>query len=164
MKRWYWFGVAVDSAGHVKLRQYHVVQDFLSGLWRVEGWSKGIAGKFWHVTDFRGTYSFEMAVAAARRLVEQWAQAYAFVEEGDFSWARDEAKQQTQAPSGAASPDWWAEVLEVSPGAEAGEVRDAYRTQVRKYHPDSQADGATPDADQFIRVHSAWEYYKAEVA
>lgn len=155
MKKWFWFGILIDSAGHVKLRQYHIRQT-KNGRYRVAVWSKGIAGRIWQARDLGLFMSFGAARAAVKEHADLWSAAYVEIESGVPHSAEYERAQ--NEPTGTADPNWWAVVLDVDPNADKAEVRKAYRRQAIQFHPDSKADGATPDANAFIRVQSAWEY------
>lgn len=154
MDRWYWFGVLIDSAGHVKLRQYHIRQ--AGNLFRVVVWNKGIAGRIWQARDLGLFGSFAEAKAHVKAHADQWSAAYVEIDSGTPHSADYERAQRD--PTGTADPNWWASVLSVAPNADKTTVRKAYRTAALQYHPDSKADGATPDAEAFMRVQSAWEY------
>jgi len=47
------------------------------------------------------------------------------------------------------------DILGIRRGASSGEIRDAYRKQVKKHHPDACGPGA--DAEEFIALEKAYE-------
>ena len=152
--RWYWFGALVDTAGHVKLRQYHVVE-LDSGVCCGYAWSKGISGKLWYVRMVaRG--GFEQCKQACRAHASHWSAAYFEIDQGIPPQAEQAPRR--DEPQGAADPCWWAVVLGVDCDADKKAVRGAYRRRVMETHPD--ATGADT-AQEFIKVQSAWEYVKA---
>lgn len=153
---WYWFGVYVDTAGHVKLRQVHVRKGrhFRAGRgFHVEAWSKGIAGKWWQVRRLGFAATFADAVAMAREYMVEWAAGYATIDEGEPPRVEFDDAQ----PAGAADPDWWAAVLRVDPSADPHEIKSAFRKRAKETHPDMGG-----SADEFRAVYAAWEFWKEE--
>jgi predicted RNase H-like HicB family nuclease len=158
MDSWYWFGILVDRAGHVKLRQYHVRQQ--CGQWVVVSWSKGLAGKLWHVRSLEteaGIHcrfkTFGEALAQAREMIDLWARGYVLIDEGEPP--RPDYHQAQSQPSGVADPDWWAAALGVPVDCDNDEAKAAFRQRAMETHPDRGG-----DADEFRRVFAAWEYVK----
>lgn len=149
--RYYWFGVLVDSAGHVKLRQVHVYAEYGGGSYIVEVWNRGIAGKLWYVRTACVSETFAQALEWAKEHIASWSFAYTTVEEGEpFSADR-------HSPQGAAHPAWWADTLNVEPDADAQSVRKAFRERARETHPDLNPE---LDGSEFRAVYAAWEYYQ----
>jgi hypothetical protein len=157
--KWYWFGVLVDGAGHVKLRQYHA-RVFSHDSFICESWSRGIDCKLWYVRRFQerdgNTLFFDTlaeAVAAIKAEIATWAHAYVVVEEGEPP--RPDFSQTRATCAGGADPNWWAAVLRVNETCGEDEVRSAFRARAMETHPDRGG-----DADEFRRVFAAWEYVK----
>lgn len=157
MDTWYHFSVFVDRAGHVKLRQVHVRPRAHSATgspgYALETWSKGLSGKLWHVRETGWFSTFDRAVENARDYITRWCREYVTVDEGE----PPRVKRNTASPAGAADPDWWADVLGVSPTASQGDAKRAFRRRAMETHPDRGG-----DADEFKRVYAAYEFAKQQ--
>ena len=152
MKDWYWFGILVGQDGHLKMRQVHVRQE--SGAWVGECWSKGDAGALWLVTTFYSPGLRSEAMQFAKAFISRWCAGYFTVDEGEPFYAQADANSQ---PTGAASPVFWADALQVDPGATDAEVKSAFKRRAMETHPDRGG-----DREEFERVYSAWEYVRNE--
>ena len=152
MDNWYWFGLLVDKAGHLKLRQVHVRRE--DGTWIAEAWSKGESGKLWHVNPLTRSPRYDDAMNAARTFQTEFCAAYFTVDEGAPFY--DHADAYTQ-PTGGAAPDFWADVLGVAADDDEATVKAAFRRRAMETHPDQGG-----DAEEFKRVYAAWEFARSE--
>jgi hypothetical protein len=153
---WYWFGVLVDRAGGVKLRQYHVEFDHIIGAYRLWAWSKGLSGKLWYVCPKQHlSRDFVLAVDLAKEAIDRLTRGYTVVDEGEPPTPRFD--EQASQPQGMAHPDWWAALLGVMPDAHEKEVRSAFRQKAKETHPD-----AGGDEELFKQVYAAWSYIKEQ--
>jgi len=149
----YWFGCLVTGEGHVKLRQVHAF--FTAAGWRVESWSKGIAGSLWRIRTAGSFPSFKEALRGLRETVAEWCAGYVLVEEGEPP--RIDYEEAHEAPAGTADPDWWAAVLGCDPDAGMDVIRSAFRKRAMETHPDRGG-----SAEAFTQVYAAWEFVKQQ--
>lgn len=150
---WRWYGVLIDVAGHIKLRQYWVVQDG-QGRFRAEVRNKGETGFQWgtrRIGDFAFTH-LEGAMAAVREEMDRWsAVGYTTVREGE------PPRPDYEVPTGHREGDrWWADVLGVDPDADEATVKRQWIHLMRTYHPDANGPEACLEAARL--VNEAWQH------
>ncbi len=149
---WRWYGVLIDVAGHIKLRQYWVIQDG-RGRYRAEVRNKGETGFQWGTRRI-GDVAFtllEEAMAAVREEMGCWSAGYATVREGE------PPRPDFEVPTGHREGDhWWADVLGVDPGAGEAVVKRQWVHLMRTYHPD--ANGPDASLEKASLVNEAWQH------
>jgi hypothetical protein len=154
MNNWYWFGILIDKAEHLRMRQVHVRSD-VSINWTVEVWSKGESGKLWRIEVLKSRIPHQEAIAKAKEYMAEYCTAYYTVDEGEPYYADDQ--EPAASPAGGASPEFWADVLQVDPNASNAEIKSAFRKRAMETHPDQGG-----DAEDFKKVYAAYEYAKNE--
>ena len=148
---WRWYGVLIDVTGHIKLRQYWVIQD--GHRYRAEVRNKGETGFQWgtrRIGDFAFTH-LEEAMGAVREEMGTWSAGYTTVREGEPP--RPDYEAQTGHREGDC---WWADVLGVDPDADEATVKRQWIRLVRMYHPD--ANGPEASMEKAGLVNEAWQH------